>query len=83
MSEHAGKTLEVTNARGDVTEVYPDFDPGDPVRVAPDLSGANLPEAETGWLFRGPTRHPRYAVIEDREFHTTVEVDRTRLSPGH
>jgi hypothetical protein len=76
----APKTLTVTNLAGQVTATYPDFDPGQPVRVAPDRHGSNVTAAEDGWTFRGPSRHPQYAIVEHTAHRATVEVERARLS---
>lgn len=75
------KTIKATNARGDVVAEYPDFDPGDPVSVAPDRLGSNVRDAESGWVFAGPTRHPSTAVIRDSKHGSSVHVERERLSP--
>lgn len=64
----------------DVKDRVPDFDPGDPVRVLPDAAGSNVVNADDGWEFAGPTRHPRVAVIRDVHFNSTVHVDRVRLT---
>lgn len=76
------KTLQVTNVAGEVIATYPDFEPGQPVRVGPDRQGANVAGADDGYVFRGPSRHPQYAVIEDTRLNTTLEVERDRLSPA-
>lgn len=75
------KALRVTNAAGDVIVEYSDFDPGQPVSVAAARDGSNVAAASDGWVFRGPSRHPRYAVITDTRFGTVIEVERERLTP--
>lgn len=72
--------MPITNVAGDVVAVVPDFDPGEAVRVLPDPAGANIVDAEDGWEFAGPTRHPATAVIRDCRRGSTVHVDRTRLT---
>ncbi|MEN3225330.1 MULTISPECIES: hypothetical protein [Mycolicibacterium] len=73
------RTLQVTNARGDVTAEYRDFEPGQSVRVLPDRSGATVAGADEAWVFVGPTRHPYAAVIRETVHGTTVHMDRERL----
>ncbi len=74
------KVLAVTNASGEVVAEYPDFEPGQPVKVRPDRLGANVTDADSGGVFAGPTRHPSTAVIRDVRHNTTVHVDRDRLA---
>lgn len=73
------KTLQVTNACGDVTAEYPDFEPGQPVLALPERSGAAVAGADDARVFVGPTRHPDTAVIRETVHGTTVHMDRDRL----
>lgn len=75
------KTLQVTNARGDIVAEYPDFEPGSPVRVLPARDGSNVASADDGWEFAGATRHPSTAAIRDCHYNTTVHAERDRLLP--
>ena len=72
-------TLTVRNIAGDTVAEYPDFEPGQPVRVLPDNQGCNFVGAGTLWSFVGPTRHPYTAVIRESQHGTTVHVNRNRL----
>lgn len=76
----SAQTLKVTNAKGDVVAEYPDFAPGQLIQITVDRQGANIGDAADGYAFRGPSRHPQYAVIEHLRTHTTVEVERERIS---
>lgn len=76
--------LTVHTIGGVIAATYPDFDPGQPLRVLPARVSNLWPsEAGTvvddGWAFVGPTRHPYAAVIRDDRFGTTVHMDRHRL----
>ena len=73
------RTLTVKNMAGDVIAEYPDFAPGQAVRVLPAPDGSNVTSAEDGWEFVGPTRHPYSAVIRDVAHGSTVHVARDRL----
>ncbi|MFN8034057.1 MAG: hypothetical protein U0Q47_12280 [Mycobacterium sp.] len=76
--------LTVYTLSGHVAAAYPDFTPGQPLRVLPDRVSDLWPAeagsvVDDGWTFVGPTRHPYEAVIRDDRFGTTVHMDRNRL----
>jgi hypothetical protein len=73
------RTVVVKNMAGEIVAEYPDFAPGQAVRVLPAPDGSNVVSAEDGWVFAGPTRHPYAAVIRDVAHNSTVHVDRNRL----
>jgi hypothetical protein len=73
------RTLVVKNMAGEIIAKYPDFAPGQAVRVLPAPDGSNVVSADDGWVFAGPTRHPYAAVIRDVAHNSTVHVDRNRL----
>jgi hypothetical protein len=84
MGDEMTKTLVTYFANGDVASEYPDFEPGQPVRIMPENVGtyevtARTVEYETCWEFVGPTRHPYAAVIRETRYGTTVHMDRNRL----
>jgi len=64
---------------GEIVAEYPDFAPGQAVRVLPAPDGSNVVSAEDGWVFSGQTRHLYAAVIRDIAYNSTVHVDRIRL----
>ena len=81
--------LIVYTVGGDVAATFPDFTPGQPLRVLPGRVSDMWPTetgsvVDDGWSFVGPTRHPYAAVIRDDRFGTTVHMDRNRLQvrPG-
>lgn len=78
------RVLSVHTIGGAIAATYPDFDPGQPLRVLPERVSSIWPSkagpvVDDGWTFLGPTRHPYNAVIRDDRFGTTVHMDRQRL----
>jgi hypothetical protein len=82
------ETLVVTSVSGYVIAEYPDFAPGEPLRVLPaivsDIFPAQGSVVDDNWSFTGPTRHPEYATIRHDRDHATMAMARDRLQarPG-
>ena len=84
-AQATAKTLAVKGIAGAVVGEYPDFEPGEPVRVLPAIVSAIFPAAasvvDDNWSFAGPTRHAEYATIRHDRDQVTVAMERHRLQP--
>ena len=77
------KTLTVRAISGTVIAEYPDFRPGEALRVLPAIVSSIFPTEgsviDDNWSFVGPTRHAEYATIRHDRDNDTVAMERHRL----
>jgi hypothetical protein len=77
------KTFTVQAISGIVIAEYPDFAPGQGLRVLPAIVSSIFPTegsvADDNWSFVGATRHAEYATIRHDSDNITVAMERHRL----
>ncbi len=77
------KTLTVQTISGTVIAKYPDFTPGEALRVLPAIVSSIFPAegsvVDDTWSFVGPTRHAEYATIRHDSDNISVAMERHRL----
>jgi hypothetical protein len=76
-------TYIVQGISGTVIAEYPDFTPGEALRVLPAIVSSTFPTegsvVDDNWSFAGPTRHAEYATIRHDRDNVTVAMERHRL----